>query len=1467
MANSAKCDHCGAVYKNIPENAFGKTVNCKKCGEKFIVKQLETGTPARPAAPATLAYEAPQDNKRDDKGRKESAPASSKFAAKTIAHETRESSSSAAATLPYAPAYDKGEKGISPSSPVSAAGTIPYPAAPEPAPVAGTAPFPPEISRQETERSPEKPASRIDEAAPAWTPGETVLGLYQVKEVFEAGAMGAVYRVRHTGWDLDLAVKRPRRETLARAGGAENFEREAETWVNLGLHPNIVNCHYVRRIDGIPHVFAEFMDGGDLSSWIEEGRLYEGGPDKALERMLDIAVQFARGLSHAHDRGIVHQDVKPGNLMLARDGVARVTDFGLASAAPSEDAGAKAKGATVFVDGKGLTLEYASPEQFDGKPLTRRSDLWSWGLSVLEMFAGELSWQAGPAAPMALAGYIETGPPDETIPQMPQALAEFLGSCFRENPEERPRGMREAEAVLVEIHESRFGKPYGRPRPKPQEDLAEGLNNRALSLLDLGRKEEALSLWREALRNRPHHPESTYNLGLVRWRAGEIDDRDLVEEMNEVSKSHPDNWLDEYLLGLVHLERGDCASAISVLESISGEDSDREEVREALKTARELEPRSWKLMGEPTASIQNFGQTAACLDDDSLIAAVSIGFERDLKRFDPNSGKVLNTYSCDDCVRDWITAVFASAEQDLIVSGTKKGKILLHEKSTGRQIGGFSGHEGEIAAVGLVDQGKIVVAGAGYSNRRESETVGIWDSTTGKKLREFGGRTGRVLSLHPLSNGRDVLVFKNDSVAAWDWTTGERAIEYRNVGEISCGAISPDEGAILACEGIRADQGAFKVWKSGEASPVCSFSHGKAAFHAEFVSDDRFVLVAHDGGLLRIWDVKEKRCLTTIPAHEPVIKKAMVFRDGKRAVSAGGEMSRSVKLWRLGERYLCEAPLIVSRVSIYERTAKARNEFESFMEAAENAVRNGDVARAASLVGSARSVPGHERHERALGIWSGLYRKLPKTNLKGAWETQSMRNDGPGQTPMRVSGDADRAVVREKKDHVGFKLVEPKSGKILTLFKTEFAGVRRLALSRDCRLVLSGDHARVQLWDAETGGLVWTFEANENPPQVLSVCFGIDGRFAVTGGRDRTVRLWEVASGRCLRAFDAGAARKSVGSHAGAVLAVAWSPDMKTLLTAQNMEPFKLWDLEKLSLAKEWEISCGEGAAGPELPYGPDIASFDATGRFALVCGTKDNAFKMVRTETGEVVKTFEGHEGVVRSAVLGFDGRCALSGSDDATVRLWNVETGECLRVFEAHSKPVEKVALSKDGSLAVSEDRSGVMKTWFLDWELDDAGIASWNERADAFVDNFLHRRSPYAGELPSDRDPTEEELKKALSKSGEPVWSDADFRELVEELGCAGLGFVSAETVRKKLEKYNAARIRRRIEDFERELLPFFSSISSDRTQCSIALKTACESLKKTVDWSFSDETENTARLPELCVRMVRLLDGLKGEKERG
>jgi serine/threonine protein kinase len=289
------------------------------------------------------------------------------------------------------------------------------------------------------------------EVSNRWNVGDVILDLYRVIDTLGEGGFGTVYKVRHQGWNIDLAVKSLKPEIVAAAGGVENFEREAETWVNLGLHPHTVSCYYVRRIESSPLVFAEYVAGGSLHDWIEQRRLYDGGAAASLQRILDIAIQFAWGLHYAHEQGLIHQDVKPANVMLTPDGVAKVTDFGLAneraiatilnssltkegqrgsasdslgdSSAASTPGYANAglrpaslTGSLMVAGGGVMTPGYCSPEQANKETLTRRSDLWSWGLSVLEMFQGERTWPVGTIAAQALENYLETGLEDPVAP-------------------------------------------------------------------------------------------------------------------------------------------------------------------------------------------------------------------------------------------------------------------------------------------------------------------------------------------------------------------------------------------------------------------------------------------------------------------------------------------------------------------------------------------------------------------------------------------------------------------------------------------------------------------------------------------------------------------------------------------------------------------------------------------------------------------------------------------------------------------------------------------------------------------------------------------------------------------------------------------------------------------------------------------------------------------------------------------
>ncbi len=207
------------------------------------------------------------------------------------------------------------------------------------------------------------------------------MGQYQVRRKLGAGGMGEVWLFHHNFWQTDLAAKIP---LAAQHLNHSRLREEADLWTRLGLHPNIVYCHYVQIIDQIPCIFVEYVPGCNLEEFVETGQLYDVPANRSeaiLERILDIAIQTARGLQHAHElAGHPHCDVKPANVLIeqpseACNPVAKVTDFGISR--------------SISTTG---TIGYNTPEQARGETPTLATDVWSWALTLLAMLHGGPQW-------------------------------------------------------------------------------------------------------------------------------------------------------------------------------------------------------------------------------------------------------------------------------------------------------------------------------------------------------------------------------------------------------------------------------------------------------------------------------------------------------------------------------------------------------------------------------------------------------------------------------------------------------------------------------------------------------------------------------------------------------------------------------------------------------------------------------------------------------------------------------------------------------------------------------------------------------------------------------------------------------------------------------------------------------------------------------------------------------------------
>ena len=268
--------------------------------------------------------------------------------------------------------------------------------------------------------------------------GKRLDGRYEIKEVIGVGGMAYVYKAYDSIDDRTVAVKILRDEYLANEEFTRRFKNESKAIAILS-HPNIVKVYDVSFGERLQYIVMEYIDGITLKEYIEQQQ------DIKWKEAVHFTVQILRALQHAHDKGIVHRDIKPQNIMLLPDGTIKVTDFGIARFSRNE---IRATSATDKAIG---SVHYISPEQARGDITDEKADIYSTGVMLYEMLTGRLPFEADSAVSVAIM-QLQSEPklPREINPSIPEGLEEITIKAMQKDPAKRYQS---AAEMLYDIDE------------------------------------------------------------------------------------------------------------------------------------------------------------------------------------------------------------------------------------------------------------------------------------------------------------------------------------------------------------------------------------------------------------------------------------------------------------------------------------------------------------------------------------------------------------------------------------------------------------------------------------------------------------------------------------------------------------------------------------------------------------------------------------------------------------------------------------------------------------------------------------------------------------------------------------------------------------------------------------------------------------------------------------------------------
>ena len=529
----------------------------------------------------------------------------------------------------------------------------------------------------------------------------------------------------------------------------------------------------------------------------------------------------------------------------------------------------------------------------------------------------------------------------------------------------------------------------------------------------------------------------------------------------------------------------------------------------------------------------------------------------------------------------------------------------------------------------------------------------------GSLIRTLEGHTGSVSAVAVTPDGRRAVSASRDrTLRLWDLESGQtlRTLE-GHTNWVSAVAVTPNGRRAVSASGDRT----LRLWDLESGETLRTFEgHTDSVEDVAVAPDGRRAVSTSADQTLRLWDLESGQTLRTFEGHTDSVNAVAITPDGQRAVSASYD--GTLRLWDL-------------------ESGQALRTLEGHTE---------------PVTAVAVTPDGH------LAVWASGHALLwpeGKPSLR-LWDLES------GQTLRTLEGHMDRvsAVAVTPDGHRAvstsadqtLRLWDLESGQTLRVFEGHTHWVNAVAITPNGRRAVSAsEDGTLRLWDLGNDQTPRTFEGHTDSVNAMAVT--PDGRRAVAASSDGTLRLWDLESGQTLRVLE---------GYTDGVQAMAVTPDGRRGVAASSDGTLRLWDLESGQTLRTLEGHTREASAVAATPESLFKVDKDRVSALAMtpdglraVLGSPDGTLRLWDLESGQRLRTLEGHTREVSAVAVTPDGRRAVSASEDQTLRLWDLGSGQTLRTLEGHTNWVSAVVVTLDGHRAVSASYDETLRLWDLE------------------------------------------------------------------------------------------------------------------------------------------------------------------------